>query len=332
VSRGSAERDARARTIAPVTAALTPVQLRTLDLLGRNGEPVVFDPELVAELRADLHAGLAELTERLDAAGEQGGTAERDLWVTKRGLETVFTCEASWAAPDEFTWTPARAKGQVAHKAIQLSVHWRGEVVPMDVVDEATARLTDEERSLGIWLESLGEGDRADLRSRVVEHVTKFVECFPPLEGRWHPVTEGTVQYPHSGRIVLRAKPDLTLGMPRGNESRKVIIDVKTGRLMNRHRADLRYYALVETLAREVPPRLLATYSLDSGSADVEEVTAELLRSTLRRTLDGIERMIEVTAEDREPSRTPSVACRWCSLRESCEPGKSWLAGDADDD
>ena len=332
MSRGSAERDARARTIAPVTAALTPVQLRTLDLLGRNGEPVVFDPELVAELRADLHAGLAELTERLDAAGEQGGTAERDLWVTKRGLETVFTCEASWAAPDEFTWTPARAKGQVAHKAIQLSVHWRGEVVPMDVVDEATARLTDEERSLGIWLESLGEGDRADLRSRVVEHVTKFVECFPPLEGRWHPVTEGTVQYPHSGRIVLRAKPDLTLGMPRGNESRKVIIDVKTGRLMNRHRADLRYYALVETLAREVPPRLLATYSLDSGSADVEEVTAELLRSTLRRTLDGIERMIEVTAEDREPSRTPSVACRWCSLRESCEPGKSWLAGDADDD
>jgi len=317
-----------------VTVPLTPVQQRTLDLLGRSGDPVVFDAELVAELRADLHAGLAELTERLDAAGgEDGGASERDLWVTKRGLETVFTCEASWAAPDDdFTWTPARAKGQVAHKAIQLSVHWRGEVVPMTMVDEATARLADEERSLGVWLDSLGEGDRADLRSRAVEHVTKFVECFPPLDGRWHPVTEGTVQYPHSGRIVLRAKPDLTLGTPRGRESRKVIIDIKTGRLMGRHRADLRYYALVETLAREVPPRMLATYSLDSGSADLEEVTVELLRSTLRRTLDGIERMIEITAEDREPSRTPSVACRWCALRETCAPGISFLAGDVDGD
>ena len=244
----------------------------------------------------------------------------------------MFTCEASWASPDEFTWTPARAKGQVAHRAIQLSVHWPGEVVPTEVVDEAMARLADEERNLAAWLQTIGPGDRADLRSRAVEHVTKFVECFPPLDGRWHPVTEGTVQYPHSGRIVLRAKPDLTLGLPRGRESRKVIVDIKTGRLQGRHRADLRYYALVETLARDVPPRLLATYSLDSGTADVEDVTVELLRSTLRRTLDGVERMIEITAEDREPGRTPSAACRWCSLRETCEPGLAWLArGDEGD-
>lgn len=320
---------AQRHTIAPVTVALTPVQQRTLDLLGRSGEPVVFDADVVAELRADLNVGLAELIERLDGAG---GATERDIWVTKRGLEMVFTCEASWAAPDEFSWTPARAKGQVAHRAIQLSVHWPGEVVPMTLVDEAIARLADEERNLAEWLATLGPGDVADLRSRAVEHVTKFIECFPPLVGRWHPVTEGTVQYPHSGRIVLRAKPDLTLGTPRGRESRKVIIDVKTGRLLGRHRADLRYYALVETLAREVPPRLLATYSLDSGSADAEEVTVELLRSTLRRTLDGIERMIEIKVEDRESSRTPSVACRWCTLRDACEPGQEFLGADAADD
>lgn len=312
----------------PVTEALTPVQQRTLDLLGRSGEPVVFDRHVIADLRADLDAGLAELTERLDTTP----TTERDLWVTKRGLETVFTCEASWAAPDEFAWTPARAKGQVAHRAIQLSVHWPGEVVPMTVVDEAIARLAEEERNLAKWLATLGPADVADLRSRAVEHVTKFIECFPPLDRRWHPVTEGTVQYPHSGRIVLRAKPDLTLGTPRGRESRKVIIDVKTGRLVGRYRGDLRFYALVETLAREVPPRLLATYSLDSGTADAEEVTIDLLRSSLRRTLDGIERMVEINVEGRVPGRTPSVACHWCSLRVDCEPGQGFLAGANDDD
>lgn len=307
---------------------MTPVQQRTLDLLGRRGEPVVFDAEVIDDLRTDLDTGLAELTGRIDEAG----AGERDLWVTKRSLDAVLTCEASWAAPEEFSWTPARAKGQVAHRAIQLSVHWPGNVVPTTLVDEAMARLRDEERNLAEWLATVGPGDIADLRSRVVEHVTKFVECFPPLDGRWHPVTEGTVQYPRSGRIVLRAKPDLTLGTPRGRESRKVIVDVKTGRLLDRHRADLRFYALVETLARDVPPRMLATYSLDSGSADVEEVTVELLRSTLRRTLDGIERMIEIKAEERDPSRRATVACRWCVLRADCAPGQSFLAGAGDDD
>ena len=57
----------------------------------------------------------------------------------------MFTCEAKWAAPDDFAWSAAKAKGQVAHKAIQLSIHWRGEIVPITVVDEAIARLADDD-------------------------------------------------------------------------------------------------------------------------------------------------------------------------------------------
>lgn len=318
-----------------VGAVLTPVQQHTLDLLAKQGAPVVFESDVVADIRTRLDTGLAELTERFDhvvgESAEDGSkdlaTPPRDLWVTKRDLHSVFTCEASWAAPDDFTWTPARAKGQVAHRAIQLLVHWRGEPVPATVVDEALARIADEDFGLAAWLAAIGEADRAELRSLAVENVTKFVECFPPLEGRWYPVTEGTVQYPRRGRIVLRAKPDLTLGIARGQESRKVIVDLKTGRLQTRHRDDLRYYALVETMARAVPPRLLASYSLDSGSADVETVTAEMLRSTLVRTLDGIERMVEITAEARQPERRASVVCRWCVLRADCDPGREFLAG-----
>ncbi len=311
---------------------LTPVQRRTLDLLGRRGEPVVFAPGFVDELRADVDDGLAQLADRV-TDGAAPGSDGPALFVTKHALAGVLACEASWAAPDSFAWSAARARGQVAHRAIQLSMHWRDEVVPAEIVDAAIERLRDEENGLGGWLATSDRADLADLRSRAVEHVTKFLECFPPLDPRWRPVTEGTSQYPHSGTITLRAKVDLTLGPPRGDESTKVILDLKTGRLLTRHREDLRFYALIETLARGLPPRLLATYSLDSGTADTEAVTEGLLRSTLRRTLDAVERMVEVRFEHRSPTRTAGAQCRWCTLRNDCPTGLAWLtAADADDD
>ena len=252
--------------------------------------------------------------------------------VTKHDLGEVFTCETKWATPDDFTWSAAKARGQVAHKAIQLLINWRGEIVPITVVDDAIERLADDDRGLGQWLAALSPGDAADLRGRAVEHVTKFLECFPPLDPRWRPVTESTAQYPISGPIVMRARIDLTLGVPRGGESRKVIVDLKTGRLLHRHREDLRFYALIETLVRDVPPRLLASYSLDSAAAETESVSIDLLRSTLRRTLDGVERMTEVRYESRTPTRTPSAACRWCPCRNSCEAGRAWLAAEREAD
>jgi hypothetical protein len=309
-----------------VTTQLTPVQQRTLDLLARNGAPVEFDAAFISQLRTDLDRGLAELAGRIAPATAADAPP---VVVTKHDLAELFGCEARWAAPDDFVWSPARATGQVAHKAIQLSVHWRGDTTPIALVDEAVARLADDEYSgLGPWLSTLGDGDAAELRGRAVEHVTKFLECFPALDPRWCPVTEGAVHYPRDGPIVLRARIDLTLGQPRSRESRKVIVDLKTGRLIHRHREDLRFYALVETLVRDVPPRLLATYSLDSASADTEEVTTELLRSTLRRTLDGIERMVEIRFERRPATRSPGPACRWCSLRTVCSDGQAWIAAD----
>jgi RecB family exonuclease len=145
-------------------------------------------------------------------------------------------------------------------------------------------------------------------------------------------MTEAAAQYPIGGPIVLRARVDLVVGRPAGPESRKVIVDLKSGRIVARHRDDLRFYALVETLCRDVPPRKLATFSLDSGSAVVEEVTTTALRSALRRTLDAIERMVELRVEGREPRRTPGVSCRWCPLLDDCEPGRASMAGAVDGD
>ncbi|MGH9270174.1 MAG: PD-(D/E)XK nuclease family protein [Ilumatobacteraceae bacterium] len=298
---------------------LTPVQQRTLDTLRRAEPEVSFDQELVEELLVDASTALDELGARLD--GQQ-------LIVTKHGIGTVLACEAHHLEPDDFSWSPARAKGLVAHKAIQLLLNWRGEPAPGDVVDEALARLADEERSIGDYVAGLLEGEAADLRSQSVDLVTKFIECFPPLDRRWHPVTEAAAHHPVDGPIVLRARVDLVIGKPHGTEARKVIIDLKSGRVVDRHRQDLRFYALVETLCRGVPPRLLASFALDAGRPVVEVVTPALLRSTLRRTLDAVARMVELRVEGREPRRSSGAMCRWCRLLPDCPTGQ---AGTADD-
>jgi len=304
---------------------LSPLQRETLDVLSRRGDPVVFDPGFVTELRADADAGLAELAERVDAAptDDPAGRPGR-VWVSKFAVAQVLGCEAAWAEPDDFAWSAATARGTVCHRAVQLGLHWRGPLVPAALVDEAIELLVGEDASLGAWLRECGDAVRADVRSLAVERLSAFLEAFPPLQPAWRPVTEARTSYPPSGSIVLSAKPDLTIGHAAAGESRKVLVDLKTGRLRSSHRDDLRYYALVETLVRRIPPRLTVTYSLESSAPDVEVVTETLLRSSLRRTLDAVERMVEIRFEGRDPG-----ACgqRWCR---HCGPGAG--AGDGLDD
>lgn len=295
---------------------LTPAQESTLDLLRRSGEALVFSEAFVKDLREEALETFAHFADRLD-----GDT----IFVTKHTLAGVFGCEAQFLAPDEFEWTPARARGQVSHRAIQLLINWRGEPEPGELVDEAIARLVNEEKGLTPWLESLGQGDLADLRAMSSDHVTKFMECFPPLDARSRPVTESSTQWPVDGPILLRGRADLTMGKPFERESRKLIVDLKTGRVIARHREDLRFYAIVETLSRQVPPRKLASFYLDAAQPIVEDVTESLLRSTLRRTLDGVNALIELKVEGRPPSKSPGASCRWCPLAVGCDEGQTYL-------
>jgi CRISPR/Cas system-associated exonuclease Cas4 (RecB family) len=143
-------------------------------------------------------------------------------------------------------------------------------------------------------------------------------------------MTEARVQWPLDGPIVLSGKVDLVLGRPVGTESRKVIIDLKTGRPAHRHREDLRFYALVETLRTGVPPRRLASFYLDVGQPVIEDVTPAVLRTAVRRTLDGVNALIELTVEGRVPVKRAGLTCRWCPLNETCDEGLAYLAGGDD--
>jgi len=283
----------------------------------------VFDPDLVADIRTEMRVALDHFAERLQP--------NQEVFVSKHRIATVLDCEEFHLLPDDFEWKPATAKGQVAHRAIQLLLSWRGESNPSDLVDEALARLADEERGIGMWIAALSPADEADLRGQSVERLTKFMESFPPLDRRSNPVTEAAARWPNEGPILLQARVDLMLGRPVGNESRKVIVDLKTGRPNVRHRQDLGFYALLETLARSVPPRKLATFYLDAAEAQAEDVSERLLRSAVRRTLDGINAIVELESEGRPPLRRAGVTCRWCPLAESCDEGQAFLTAGRDD-
>lgn len=303
------------------TTELTPLQSKTLGLLRRSPDPVVFDQGFIAEIRRDVDEAFEGFHERL---------GDETLFLNKHKVTSVLGCEVQHVQPDDFSWSPAVAGGQVAHRAIQLSINWRGDPVPADLVDEAIARLSDDDTALGDWIEQLGEADRADLTGFAVDKVIKFAECFPPLDRRAAPTTESSVRWPNTGPIVLSGKVDLAIGRPAGAESRKVIVDLKTGWVSPKHREDLRFYALVETLRTGVPPRKLASFYLDAGEPVVEDVDERLLLTATRRTLDAVNAEIELQVEGRTPRKRPGVSCKWCPLAPDCDEGQAYLAGDGD--
>lgn len=278
---------------------------------------MVFPTAMVDDVVDEARAGLAELSERL--GGER-------LFVNKHFLSRVHGCEAQHLSPEGFAWNVQNARGFVVHKAIELLVNWRGEPEPGELVDDALARLADDPGERGAFVAGLTDGDLAELRSGAVSRVTRFVEVFPPIPRSATPVTESPTRFTH-GCIELGGRSDLTLGRLQGDESRRVIIDLKSGRRVHSHREDLRFYALVETLAHRVPPRKLATVYLDEADAEVEDVSEGVLRAALRRTLDGIARHVELTVERRDAVKRPGAPCRWCPLRTDCVEGQAFLRG-----
>jgi len=306
---------------------LNPAQRAVLDVLGaRRDERPVFDPRLRDELRVELERGLGPVADRLPE-GEQ-------LWVSKHLLSTVHGCEGLFLASEEagFTYAPATARGTVSHKAIELSVSWRGDPSAGELVDEAIARLIAGGDRIADYLGGLGEGERAELHSEAVERTAKFLECFPPLEARWRPVAESRLRADLAGdRVTLSGKVDLTVGRSEGMRAGKVLVDLKTGGFSPSHREDLRFYALIETLRLGVPPRLVASYYLDGGRIHEEPTTEPGLRSAVARVVDGASAAVALLHEGREPELKPGPPCAWCARRVSCEVGQRHLAERADE-
>ena len=256
------------------------------------------------------------------ATEDQIVSGEMDVELVPQGT-LVERCRAGGAGIPAFY--SATVAGTVAHKAIELSLNWPGEPAPSQAVDEAIERLIDRGDGRAEYLQRLEPGERAELRSRAVDRTTKFLQDFPPMPANSQPVLESSVRWQPRGTIEFSGKVDLVVGRPEGRESRLLVVDFKSGSRSPQHRDDLRFYALLLTLRNKVPPRRLVTHYLDYADHEIEDVTEGVLRSALARTLDGIERHIELVVEGREPVKRPGHGCRWCPVLHECSEGAAHL-------
>ena len=299
---------------------LNPAQEEVLTQLGATREERPrFDAALRHQLRRELNDAIEPMLPDLPD--------DDTMFVSKHLLGRIMGCEKRFLAEDDeqFEWSVPLARGTIAHKAIELSIHWRREPEPLVLVDESIARLSEGIDGLGEWLQGCTEVERAELRAEANDRVVKFLECWPPLKTSWRPVTESRLRLELHDRVVLSGKVDLALGQAEGDLAGKVLIDLKTGGFSSQHLDDLRFYALIEAVRLGTPPRLLATYYLDQGRFLPEAVTEDLLYSTVARVIDGIERILDTRKRSREPRTAPGPACRWCVALHHCEIGRRFL-------
>jgi PD-(D/E)XK nuclease superfamily len=303
--------------------ALNPTQREVLDRIRLPVDQRLVWPE---GIRRDIHDRLQdELADVRDLIPDEG-----QLWVAKSALDAVHGCEARHRA-DRFEWSVPVARGRVAHKAIEMTVTWRGDPEPRELVDEAIGRLEEGDDGLADFLRTCGTAARVDLASQAVTVVDGFLTTFPPLTRGYRPTAEARRRWSlFDDAIVLSGRFDLTVGVPDGTRAGRAIIELKSGGVAQSHRDDLRFYALLETLVVGVPPMSIVGHYPDSGRADVEIVTADVLESALRRTVAGVRRLAELEYRDATPRRVPGPPCRWCPISDDCEPGRTWLH-DTDD-
>ncbi len=293
---------------------LNPAQQRVVaELMAVGQERPRFGKPVAEGLQAEIEAALTPLL----------GDGDGVLWVSKSALGQVHACEAHFQSGDGkgFEWNAGNARGTVAHRALELSVTCRGEVVPLELVDHAIDSLCREDRrnGPGPWLLSASPFELADLRASVNDLVAKFLECWPPLKPRWAPRAEtGIGADLCRGRVTLWGKVDLVLGRPAADQARALVVDLKTGGAYPSHLDDLRFYALVYTLRIGVPPFRVASYYLDTATFHVEDVTVDTLALAARRAVDGARKLLELR-QGRAPGITPGPQCSWCRLAESCE-------------
>lgn len=309
---------------------LNEAQQRVVDELGATAEHrPTFPDGLSIGLREHLKEGLGPVVANLPP-GET-------VFVNKFNLSQVLGCEVRFLHElrKPFAWSVPVARGTVAHKAIELSVHWRTVPVANELVDEAIGSLSNDGSPISEYLRQIPEAERAQLRSEAANAAQAFLDGFPPLRAKpqWRPAVEVRGRYEFlEGRLILSGKVDLTLGGPTGDRSGRVFIDLKTGRRSYTHTDDLRYYALIETVRYGTPPRALASYYLDESRLSVETVTTDVLWAAAERVIAATERHLTLVAGEDEPVFRPSIACRWCPLQKTCETGTQFLDATHEDE
>jgi hypothetical protein len=301
---------------------LTEQQRRTLDQLIGSDRPV-FATDLAQRLR-----------DRIEEAA-RGLELDDVVWLGKERLNDLDRCEGTFWSKltgegPPFAHNRATAVGVVQHRAIEVAVGARDALDPLEIALLAATRIAEREERFGEFWREMSRPEQDDLLMEVARRTVLFEGSFPPLRELRRELAP-TVEVPMKamllgGSLVVSGKVDLMLGRPdrtQPHRAQRLLIDLKTGGAYPEHAEDNRAYALLHTLRFGVPPYRVASFFLEGGTWQVEDVDEELLFHAADRVIRAARSAGSLRA-GREPALTPGRWCAWCPRAEACpvaDPG-----------
>jgi hypothetical protein len=288
---------------------LTSTQRRTIEGLIGTGAPPPFDPALADRTRSGIEGMLAGTA--------APATELPSVWVGKRRLRQGGRCEGLLHADllgeaPPFEHSAVSAAGALFHRAIEIDVGTERAFDTHTVCERAASHLAADGAFRGFW-EGLDPFDRAEVLTDAGRRLALFRDSFPSFLRRWEAHAElGLKVRLARNRVVMSGVPDLVLG-----RSRRLVIDFKSGGAWPEHAEDMRFYALLFLLRCGVPPYRVATFFLDSGEWQAEDVTEPVIQRAAERTVAtilGAWRLLGGGAAELRPGRH----CAWCPRRSAC--------------
>jgi len=311
-------------TARPVT--VTPAQTRVVDEVLAWGVERPLPPDGLADR---LLAHMAEpLGEWIHLRAQQGAGAPRPRLVTKTRLSRLV-CDGLQREPEPYVQAWANVRGTLVHAAIESDVDGARDEPVDAVVAQAWHRLATDRpgdpASIGAWLNARDAGEREALLGESAALLTGFREVWPDLRGAPLRVrTERRLVVMLAGRAVrLQGVPDLIVQSPvKDGRARELLIDLKTGMPRGqRDRDELRFYALLATLADGVPPFRWATLYVTEGRIEHEDLSEAVLTTAAQRVADAVRqavRLASVEVGDGGERLAGGVWCRGCLRRDGC--------------
>ena len=296
---------------------LTDPQRRTLQQLIGTGERPVFPADLAQRLR-DRIEGAARSLDLPDG-----------LWLGKEKLNDLGRCEGAFSSKiaggaPPFEHGRASATGVLQHRAIEVVVGAREALDPHTAAELSVERTVEKEERFAEYWAGLPAPERDDIQMEVVRRTILFEASFPPLRElrrELSPATELSVRAELlGGALVISGKLDLLLGAPDRLEpmrATRIAIDLKTGSAYPQYAEDNRLYALVLALRFGVPPFRVASFFLEGGTWQAEDVDEGTLFHAADRVVEA-GRSAAAIHNGREPGLTPGPWCGWCPRVQVC--------------
>ncbi len=274
-------------------------------------------------------ADLAQrLRDRIEAPARSLDLPET-LWLGKEKLNDLGRCEGAFSSKiageaPPFEHGRASATGVLQHRAIEVVIGARDPIDPHTAAELSVRRTVEKEERFADYWAGLQPSDRDDIQMEVVRRTILFEGSFPPLRElrrELTPATELSVRAELlGGALVVSGKLDLLLGAPDRLEpmrATRIAIDLKTGGAYPQYAEDNRLYALVLALRFGVPPFRVASFFLEGGTWQAEDVDEGTLFHAADRVVEAA-RSAAAMHNGREPALTPGPWCGWCPRLHVC--------------